>query len=670
MPNLLIKHKIWTGFAILLLILLINVVIATYNQLRTKKTVSSVIVQSQPLVLAAHQFNDYLAVASSALSNFMLTKNDKQRQAYQNAEFEADDALKTMLGMEKVMHSARLKATIARLQQQMKQFHSFEKPVLALTKSRLKNETALAFAAEKINPESLNILSSLTSMIDSENDEDLSEERRGWVNHLQSLRYNFAKLMNAIRLYLNNPDSGLKKNMLASMELVLTLTRKMEDFQDLYNFDEEEGVPLVQKNIKTIHQALKQMIALNEGKKRRMDVYLLNEKIQPLLNKMQDTMENLVYGETTIMEKSSDELLKEVDAGFKAQLILAAIGLILGMGVAFVISRMVTVPLNKTVTALQQAAEGDGDLSRRLEVKSKDELGDLAQAFNQFSQKLQSLILEVTQCSTQLIQSAGEMNQVVSSTESDIQVQNEQIDQIAAAITMMVQKIQDVSHHTVQATDLAEQTFKNSQEGKKVTNQALQSSQSVAGNVDEAAKVINELEADVASISGVLEVIRGIAEQTNLLALNAAIEAARAGEQGRGFAVVADEVRTLASRTQDSTEEIQDMIHRLQSGSQQAVEVMNEGRKKASEGLDQAGLAGEALERIGAAAEDMLTKNREISSASAEQEKTADQVSKNVITINQLSAQTVASSAVLGENGVKVNELAVQLQNLVKQFKV
>jgi len=234
----------------------------------------------------------------------------------------------------------------------------------------------------------------------------------------------------------------------------------------------------------------------------------------------------------------------------------------------------------------------------------------------------------------------------------------------------MVQKIKQVTQHTGQAADLAEQTFNNSQDGKRVVEQSLQSSDNVSQNVDEAARVINELEADVSAISGVLDVIRGIAEQTNLLALNAAIEAARAGEQGRGFAVVADEVRTLASRTQDSTAEIQNMIMRLQSGSHRAVSVMDEGRTSAKEGLQQARLAGESLEKIGAAAASMLEMNRQIADSASEQNATANQVCNNVTTINQLSGKTVESSTVLAENGNKVNQLALQLQKLMNQFKV
>jgi methyl-accepting chemotaxis protein len=262
------------------------------------------------------------------------------------------------------------------------------------------------------------------------------------------------------------------------------------------------------------------------------------------------------------------------------------------------------------------------------------------------------------------------MNLVVSSTKSDIHKQNEQIDLITGAIESMVEKVQNVAGHSSQAAELAEQTNQNSIEGNNIVNLSLKSSNELAQDVDQAALVINELEADVESISGVLDVIREIADQTNLLALNAAIEAARAGEQGRGFAVVADEVRTLASRTQDSTAEIQSMIQRLQSGSRQAVAVMSNGKEKANTGLEQARLAGDSLGKITTAVEGMLNMNKGISSASEEQGETVSQISLNVSAINQLSVKTAESSNVVADTGHQVNELATQLQNLISQFKV
>ena len=671
MPNLLIKHKIWVGFAFLLILLLINAGISLYSLSGTKKTVNTLVEQSQPLVLAAHQFNGHLAQASASLGTYLLTKKDKQRQIYQNSLFEAGESLGSMANMEKVKNSNDLMSALAALQLEFNKFKGFEEKILIFAKDNLENEIALAYSSEEINPVSNIILSSLTTMIASEEEEDeVSVERNVWLNTLHDIRYNYSKMMNSTRLYLNEPLPAARENLINSFDFVKMLINKLDQFEEFYNFEQEEGVVILKENFQLYDKNLKIMMEKNESNKRRMDIYLLNEEILPLLKRMQDDIDDLVYKESQVMKTSSDELLIAVDTGLKAQVMLTIIGLVLGIGVAFVISKMVTVPLSQTVQALQEAAEGDGDLTRRLKVKSKDELGDLAEAFNKFSIKLQSLMQDVAGCSSQLISSAESMNLVVSSTKSDIHKQNEQIDLIAGAIESMVEKVQNVAGHSSQAAELAEQTNQNSIEGNNIVNLSLKSSNELAQDVDQAALVINELEADVESISGVLDVIREIADQTNLLALNAAIEAARAGEQGRGFAVVADEVRTLASRTQDSTAEIQSMIQRLQSGSRQAVEVMSNGKEKASAGLEQARLAGDSLGKITAAVEGMLNMNKGISSASEEQGETVSQISQNVSAINQLSVKTAESSNVVADTGRQVNELATQLQNLISQFKV
>jgi methyl-accepting chemotaxis protein len=370
------------------------------------------------------------------------------------------------------------------------------------------------------------------------------------------------------------------------------------------------------------------------------------------------------------MTQRSVALLDEVATGFTLQGILVAIGIILGVAVAFVITRMVTGPLNQTVAALQDVARGDGDLTHRIDVKSADEFGDLAQGFNEFSQKLQSLIIDVSECCSHLISAAQEMLDEVNNTRQGVTSQNQKIDQISAAIETMTQKVRDVAGHTGEAAQLAEETNQDALEGRNVVEQSLESSDRLAADVDQAAAVINDLEKDVEAIGGILDVIRGVADQTNLLALNAAIEAARAGEQGRGFAVVADEVRTLASRTQASTAEIQTMIQRLQSGSQQAVEVMTDGRNKSQEGLEHARQAGTSLHKISSAAEGMLAMNREIAGATEAQGEHAGEINKNVAAINELARQTATSSDVMAQTSGRVNELAMQLKSLIGQFRV
>ncbi len=669
-PALLIKHKIWIGFSLLLILLVINATISVMHLRSTQTTVHSVIEQSQPLVLAAHQFNGYLAQAAGALSNYLLTKNDKQRQNYQNDLWQASDILAQMEAMETVQISPDLAIEIEAMKNALVTFQGYEKRMLGLAKNNLENETALAYAAEHLNPNFITLLGSISAMISSEDEEEVSSERNQWLNLMHETRYNFQKLMSDLRIYLNQPTASTRENLESSFEVVVMLVEKFDQYQDFYNFEQEEGVETVQNILGLYKKHLPVLIEINEGPQRRLDVHLLDSEILPLLAALEDQIDTLVYDKSTLMQQSSQDLLSDVETGMKAQLILTSLGLVFGVLVAFTIIRMVTRPLNQTVAALEDVAQGEGDLTRRLAVKNKDEFGQLADAFNQFSDKLQTLMREVSKSSAELIAESGHMAQAVGDTKSDISTQSEQINQITTAIDSMSLKIKTVAEHTAQAAELAEKTSQHANEGNEIVQQSFKSSDELANDVDKASDVINELENDVVNISSVLDVIRGIAEQTNLLALNAAIEAARAGEQGRGFAVVADEVRTLASRTQASTEEIQKMIQRLQDGSQQAVTVMNGGKHKAEAGLQLSREAGDSLDEISAVIQSMLNMNREIAVSTDQQGHSASQINQNISAINQLAGQTTNSAEKMANASQKVNQLSEQLQRLIGHFKV
>lgn len=352
---------------------------------------------------------------------------------------------------------------------------------------------------------------------------------------------------------------------------------------------------------------------------------------------------------------------------------MVGIGIVLllaGLGAAWWLSRDLVGPLRSTVLRLNDIASGEGNLTHRLPVEGKDELADLAVSFNAFVATIQDLVKQVAAATAQLAAASEQLSATSLETTQEVRRQQSETDQVATAMNEMTATVQDVARSASEAARSAQQTDEQASAGKDVVRLTIDSIQSLATEVEDAAGVIQRLSSHSEEIGKVLDVIRGIAEQTNLLALNAAIEAARAGEQGRGFAVVADEVRTLASRTQASTQEIQGMIEGLQGNAGKAVEAMEKGRVQARDSVEQAGRAGESLDAITAAVTNISDMNTQIASAAEEQTAVAEEINRNVANIGQSVDETARGSEQISRASEELARLAAELQNKVGQFRV
>ena len=381
-----------------------------------------------------------------------------------------------------------------------------------------------------------------------------------------------------------------------------------------------------------------------------------------------DGLNRLLSRARTVAGEIQAEAQSDVSGAITTIFLVVLISIGLAVGIAMVTVRSITVPLSKVNEILGVVASGD--LTKRLDDKAQDEFGDLARNCNQVITNLRQLIQGIISRSTQLAAASEQTSAITVETTTAIREQKSQVTQAATATTEMSSTSQGVMQSSNDALAEIKNADGEAERVKVISENNKQTILQLSREVDQASTVINKLHKDSASIGSILDVIRGIAEQTNLLALNAAIEAARAGEQGRGFAVVADEVRSLASKTQASTQEIQAMIQVLQTGAHAAVEAMNKGKKQAENCVTQTEVAAQALESITNAVHLAHDMSEQISHAAKEQNQVSNEISHLLESIVTIAEQTASGAEQTSQSSHEVARLAEELRQSVDQFKV
>ncbi|QDG58273.1 methyl-accepting chemotaxis protein [Pseudomonas sp. NIBRBAC000502773] len=365
---------------------------------------------------------------------------------------------------------------------------------------------------------------------------------------------------------------------------------------------------------------------------------------------------------------TNQEAEDQYNAAFNLVVGLLVIATLLTLLFAWLLTRSITLPISQALEAAEEVAEGN--LTRPIKVDGSDEAGRLLAAMAKMQDKLRDTLQRIAGSATQLASAAEELNAVTDESARGLTRQNNEIEQAATAVNEMTSAVEEVARNAVSTSEASRNATTSAGDGRDLVQETVSAIERMSGDVQATATLIGELANESRDIGKVLDVIRGLADQTNLLALNAAIEAARAGEAGRGFAVVADEVRALAHRTQQSTSEIERMIGSIQAGTEHAVDSMRNSTERAESTLNIAKGAGMSLDTINTAIVEINERNLVIASAAEEQAQVAREVDRNLVNIRDLSVQSATGASQTSAASSELSRLAVDLNGMVGRFRL
>ncbi|VVP00767.1 methyl-accepting chemotaxis protein [Pseudomonas fluorescens] len=472
-----------------------------------------------------------------------------------------------------------------------------------------------------------------------------------------------------MRLLLNRDPKALEQNVAKLDELRSGLSEAQQRYDGLIVLPEERV--LFERFKGAEHKYLElqaQVLQLSAQNRVAEASTILNDQMSPLADEIAATLRELVE-----LNKQNAGLATEAARlVFKQSRlwvgVMIAMAALITVGLALLLTRSIVVPLSQSLSVAEVVA--GGDLTGDIHITGKDEPARLLQALKSMQHNLRDTIRRISESSTQLASAAEELSSVTEDATRGLHQQSQEIEQAATAVNQMTAAVEEVANNAVATSEASRESDRIARQGREQVQQTVTSIEFLAGDVTNNAAQVEALAQKVHGISKVLDVIRSIAEQTNLLALNAAIEAARAGDAGRGFAVVADEVRALAHRTQQSTQEIEQMIGGIQQGTDSAVSSMQQSNSRARSTLELAKSAGSALEEIASAFTLINERNLVIASASEQQAAVAREVDRNLMNIRDLAMQTSAGANQTSAASQELSKLAVDLNGMVARFSV
>ncbi|MES9971580.1 MAG: methyl-accepting chemotaxis protein [Candidatus Thiodiazotropha sp.] len=667
--NLSIRTKQWLGFGLILCVLAVSSVFTLISLSNVEQSVNGVVHKTQPRLILTKDLASSLKQSVESLGFYLLTKEDTHLQDFSGQREQTHYILQSLITKSVEAKDDAASQLLMLLNKEVKQFDQTVEALLKQTATYAGNFPGIAYANENINPISRSQMQLTSQMIISEMEESADEERKQILNDLTELRYAWSNIMNGIRGYLAFRNESNVNDLNLYLERTNLLLEKLNGVNDLLTLDQDDSIEQFKQNLAQFDKHYKKLLEIHGSDQWRSDAWLVRSQITPLLTIIDQQLDQLVAHHESAISHTSQRLIEDASSTTTLVSGLLLFGLIVGLFISWLTTRLIHNPILEAVTTMQDIANGNGDLMKQLEQKGNDELGLLAASFNMFVDKIRNLIQQTAHSTESVISAVAQTSDNTSHISRRIQNQEHETEQVATAMNQMANCISDIAKNASIAEEATKAASAEAQSGCIIVKQTADAIQALANEVEVAEKTILQVERESVSIGSVLDVIKSIAEQTNLLALNAAIEAARAGEQGRGFAVVADEVRGLANRTQQSTGEIESMIQALRNGTQQAVSVMAAGRENVDSRVLQASETLNSLSEINKAIETINEMNTQIATAAEEQCSVVEEINLSISNISENSKQTSQSAKDTSETANDLGSLASDLQRVVQQFK-
>jgi len=671
--NLTIRGKLYAAFGFVLFIVGLVSVLAGYRIQEINEIQSTVTNLRQPTVLISQNLRNGVNLSLAGLRGYIILGGNPEKSLIFKKERaqgwrEIDKAVEQLEGLSSRWTDPDNIVRLQTLRQMIEVFRVAQDDIEGIA-HKSENIPSLHMLLTDAAPRAGVVIDSITDLINEESRLPATKSRKKLLKLLADSRGSFALSLANIRAYLLSGNESFLEAYWVKWDINQSTMDQLVKLDHLFSKSQNKNWQRYLSARNEFSSFPEKMFESRGSKQWNLANYWLGIKAAPKAKSIFDVLFDMQVSQNSLADQDTQELELQTKKLILMMLVGALVILIIGVGVSVVLGRSITRPLHEVIVRAKEIAAGNLT-GGKLKSKGTDEIGDLLAAFNEMSEGLSEVIKKVEESGTELSASATQLTTTAVQVNQSMESQQQETGQVATAMNQMSMTVQDVARNAAEASSSSEEADRASFEGKAAVEDVVNSINSLAMSIDKATIGINKLGEESEGVDDIVAVISGIADQTNLLALNAAIEAARAGEQGRGFAVVADEVRTLAARTQESTEEIRSMLDRLKLGAASAVKMMDEGHVQAQNCVEKAHVAAESLSVITGVVKSINDMSTQIATASEEQSVVTEEINKNIFNINCGVESILENIKESAEAANKNGDLADEMGRMISRFQL